>query len=635
MVRRLLLSGAFFLVLVGGVLVGLPRDTIAPWGGAAEARTAVLSGGVVMPVGGGGGPASPAAAPGPGGINFQGRLTDPGTGNAVADGTYNINFAIYDAASGGTELWSTSLSPTVTGGLFNVDLAEADSFPAGLFESSPRYLEVGVPPDPPMTPRLAFLSVPYAFHADVSDVAMDAADVNCTECVHPSDVEFSYAGSASQGGAASDVECFAPAGCVSGNEIIDSAVTSADIASDTITGFDIAFDTITSSDIAFETITTNDIAFDTITASDIASNAIGSAEIVDSSVASADIAPDTIASADIALDTIQGADIASSAVGSAEIADSNITGADISDAAGVASIDVVDNSLTSSDVAINYAGSTSEGGIANDAQLLDSIDSGSFLRSDTSDSFTSGTLTFSPGTILHLQGFPASPTLRLSSSGGDGDQRICFFEGISCGEGLMWSDTNNRFEFSDDLHSSGGVTASTLSTSNTITVAALGSAGATTLCRNASNEIATCSSSARYKDDVVSLAFDGEKLLALRPVEFRWKESGEPGVGLVAEEVAAVLPELVTYNDRGEVEGVRYEQLTVYLLELLKQHEKELAELKGGADVTTAAATTAGGLGATQLAIVIAAAVAAAVVISGGTTLVVLRATRSREAMAS
>ncbi|MEX1061942.1 MAG: LamG-like jellyroll fold domain-containing protein [Patescibacteria group bacterium] len=41
---------------------------------------------------------------------------------------------------------------------------------------------------------------------------------------------------------------------------------------------------------------------------------------------------------------------------------------------------------------------------ADDADLLDGFDSTQFLRSDTSDSYTSGTLTFDPGTTLDLQG---------------------------------------------------------------------------------------------------------------------------------------------------------------------------------------------------------------------------------------
>ncbi|MGE5693282.1 MAG: hypothetical protein ACM3YF_05835, partial [Candidatus Zixiibacteriota bacterium] len=38
-------------------------------------------------------------------INFQGILKD-GSGNLVADGSYSITFTIYDAATGGNNLWT-------------------------------------------------------------------------------------------------------------------------------------------------------------------------------------------------------------------------------------------------------------------------------------------------------------------------------------------------------------------------------------------------------------------------------------------------------------------------------------------------------------------------------------------------
>jgi hypothetical protein len=695
MSKRFLLSGAFLLLLVGAVLIGAGRDTLPPWGGgAAEARTAVLSGGMLTPFGGGGQPASPAAAPGPGGMTFQGRLTSPATGNAVADGNYDINFEIFDLPTGGTSLWSTSLSPlVVTGGLFTVDLTEADDFPPGLFDGAPRYLEIRVLPDPPMTPRLPFLSVPYAFHADVSELAADAADVNCTACVHPSDVEFNYAASQTQNGPASDLSCFAPAGCVSGSEIIDGQVGSNDIANDSITSTDVAFNYAGSfseggaaNDVScpspLSCISGNEIVDDTITTSDIASNTI----------TSTDIALDTITSGDIALDTITSADIALDAITSADIALDTITAGDIA-AGAIGSSEIADNTITATDLNFPYALSASEAGDASNSQLLDNVDSASFLRSDTSDQFTSGTLSMNSGTILDLRNAGASSGIRLSNNGGEGQMNICFFEGIGpCDRFLRWDNSGDRFQLNDSLFADGSLAAvngdiffgtsegwldggadlirsldslrmdgapgigglcldngfngppvdecdefmtasASIWAEGTITVGALGAAGATALCRNASNEIATCSSSARYKDDIAALPFDGEKLLALRPVQFQWKENGEPGVGLVAEEVAELIPELVTYNENGEVEGVRYEQLSVYLLEMLKQHQKELAELRAGESggETPAAPASGGSVDTADLALVLALAIAAAAVIAAGTTFAIVRSMRTRQ----
>jgi hypothetical protein len=109
-------------------------------------------------------------------------------------------------------------------------------------------------------------------------------------------------------------------------------------------------------------------------------------------------------------------------------------------------------------------------------------------------------------------------------------------------------------------------------------VSTLASATANDLCYNTTaiaatnvtwNALSTCSSSMKYKEDVLDLVIDPEKVLALRPVEFKWKDRDEWDVGLIAEEVEKIIPELVTYKD-GEIEGVKYKQLSVYLLGVLK-----------------------------------------------------------------
>ena len=57
-------------------------------------------------------------------------------------------------------------------------------------------------------------------------------------------------------------------------------------------------------------------------------------------------------------------------------------------------------------------------------------------------------------------------------------------------------------------------------------------------------------SSARYKQDITAMGARSDGLLKLRPVTFAYKEDarGVTHYGLVAEEVQAVYPELVTCN---------------------------------------------------------------------------------------
>ena len=85
-------------------------------------------------------------------------------------------------------------------------------------------------------------------------------------------------------------------------------------------------------------------------------------------------------------------------------------------------------------------------------------------------------------------------------------------------------------------------------------------------------------SSIRYKEDVHSMGTESARLLKLRPVTYRYKQPDENGskpqqYGLIAEEVAKVMPELVVYNEQGQPETVAYQTLAPLLLnELQKEH---------------------------------------------------------------
>lgn len=72
------------------------------------------------------------------------------------------------------------------------------------------------------------------------------------------------------------------------------------------------------------------------------------------------------------------------------------------------------------------------------------------------------------------------------------------------------------------------------------------------------------------------MAKNSEALYSLRPVTFRYKKEldpqGTPQVGLVAEEVAKVDPDLVVCDEQGNPYTVRYDAVNTMLLnEFLKQ----------------------------------------------------------------
>ena len=86
-------------------------------------------------------------------------------------------------------------------------------------------------------------------------------------------------------------------------------------------------------------------------------------------------------------------------------------------------------------------------------------------------------------------------------------------------------------------------------------------------------------SSRRYKDDIKPMDTASEALFALKPVSFRYKEEIDPArspdFGLIAEDVAAVNPDLVARDEEGKIVTVRYEAVNAMLLnEFLKEHRK-------------------------------------------------------------
>ena len=111
-----------------------------------------------------------------------------------------------------------------------------------------------------------------------------------------------------------------------------------------------------------------------------------------------------------------------------------------------------------------------------------------------------------------------------------------------------------------------------------IRVAVLGAAGGTSLCRNANNQISTCSSSLRYKTDISSFRSGLNLASKLQPIVFNWKEGGIRDLGLGAEDVEKVEPLLVTYNEKGEVEGVKYDRVAIVLLNAVKEQQFQIEQ---------------------------------------------------------
>jgi len=90
-------------------------------------------------------------------------------------------------------------------------------------------------------------------------------------------------------------------------------------------------------------------------------------------------------------------------------------------------------------------------------------------------------------------------------------------------------------------------------------------------------------SSIRWKSDIQVINEPLEKILRLRGVCFKWdvEHGGGRDVGMIAEEVGEVLPEIVRYEEDGTyASGMDYSRLTPLLVEAVKELKTESQKLK-------------------------------------------------------
>lgn len=84
-------------------------------------------------------------------------------------------------------------------------------------------------------------------------------------------------------------------------------------------------------------------------------------------------------------------------------------------------------------------------------------------------------------------------------------------------------------------------------------------------------------SSRRWKTDVAPMGDALALVRQLRGVRYRWIDTGEDDLGLIAEEVGEVLPEIVTYGPDGvDAERVKYARLVAVLIEAVKAQQAQI-----------------------------------------------------------
>ena len=130
-----------------------------------------------------------------------------------------------------------------------------------------------------------------------------------------------------------------------------------------------------------------------------------------------------------------------------------------------------------------------------------------------------------------------------------------------------------------------GFTSTTNSTSKTTGAVKLsGGMGIAKALNVGEDVVAYASSDERYKDNLQAITNPIDKVKSLTGYTFTWNDkheqfNGNNDIGVVAQEVEKVFPEIVDTRDNG-YKAVKYEKMVAVLIEAVKDQQKQIDELK-------------------------------------------------------
>lgn len=87
-------------------------------------------------------------------------------------------------------------------------------------------------------------------------------------------------------------------------------------------------------------------------------------------------------------------------------------------------------------------------------------------------------------------------------------------------------------------------------------------------------------SSARYKDNIRDSVYGLSHVMQMRSAQFEYKEGGRSDVGLIAEELQPIVPELVGVNKEGQADSVSYDRMVSVLVKAIQELKTEFDAYK-------------------------------------------------------
>jgi len=201
-----------------------------------------------------------------------------------------------------------------------------------------------------------------------------------------------------------------------------------------------------------------------------------------------------------------------------------------------------------------------------DADALDGLDSTAFLRSNAGDQ-ADGDITFNGGAGAVT--VAAASDIRLLDGTWTGDNTPAKIQGNSNSLYLVYPDAGGCY-----IRDSAGNNNFTVDSSGNCT--ALGNV--------------TAYSDERLKTDVNTINDALSICGKLRGVSYKWIRDDKPSIGVIAQEVEKVIPEVVltshdvdpSTGEVGEIKSVDYGKIVGVLINAINELKAEVDELKGG-----------------------------------------------------
>lgn len=287
----------------------------------------------------------------------------------------------------------------------------------------------------------------------------------------------------------------------------------------------------------------------TVTAATL-SGALNGDLITDNTIDSSEIQNNTLTADDLAANSVGASEIAANAVGASEIINNSITTSDI-----------LDNTITENDISNSFK--------ARDSDLLDGINSTSFIRSDAADNVSASTewqdnqqvrfgndndfALFHNGSAMYMRGYRHGAWLYMQGEDSGGTNRA-----------MIYANPSNEVR----LYYNGAEKLNTRSNGIQVT----GSAYASSF---------LYSSDKRLKENIVSLGDATEKLGQISSYRYNYKadENKTPKIGVMAQEVMKVYPEAVSTDEDGMM-AVDYPALVPALIKAVNELSAEVEALK-------------------------------------------------------